>query len=577
MKFIMILIAVMMLCHAAGMVAAVPVVVQDFEKKMDAPKVWVVNMPEGNASAELSDRDAAEGKGSLTLKYRFTGQGQYLGVPVSVDITKPFRTLRFQLRGDGSNVRYGLYVTDAGGETHKYHEPGRMRVDFTGWKEIAIDLQAPHETWGGDKNGRIDYPITQLTFEISTPGGPASDAIASGQLSFDQLVADAEGVTAQMFKSIIAITSPEYRAEIQGDTRVELAAPGFETVTVRSWKPGDRFGSHATVETVTLDSDGAGSFTFPADQYPNGPITLTISGDNGEFKDNCYLQLYNKGGVKWNAGLPKDPPAAKGLKLLFADDFDGPLSIGAGPAFRYFDHKPPRGETDFSFPVPFTSHDKPNTPFSQVDTYLRIRASEKARSTGIISSLQSDGSGFKVAAPAYFECRFIAPNAIGSWPAFWLMTDHMSDGLDKNRHNPCDELDVIEAYGGEGPKNPNSFDKYMLSIHCWNQGDAGQAAKEAAARHLKRPTEMKKHGIPSTWFEAFHTYGCLVTETETIYYCDDIEVGRHPTLPLSKETPLFFMVNLATGGGWPVDLSRYGGEIDMYVDYVRVYGKAPAR
>jgi hypothetical protein len=33
------------------------------------------------------------------------------------------------------------------------------------------------------------------------------------------------------------------------------------------------------------------------------------------------------------------------------------------------------------------------------------------------------------------------------------------------------------------------------------------------------------------------------------------------------------MINLATGGGWPVDLSRYDGTIDMYVDYVRVYGK----
>ena len=33
----------------------------------------------------------------------------------------------------------------------------------------------------------------------------------------------------------------------------------------------------------------------------------------------------------------------------------------------------------------------------------------------------------------------------------------------------------------------------------------------------------------------------------------------------------FFMIDLATGGGWPVDLSRYNGVADMYVDYVRVY------
>lgn len=377
---------------------------------------------------------------------------------------------------------------------------------------------------------------------------------------------------AVMGAPLVRVTSPEYCSEIKGDTDVTIEAPGFRTITAKAWKPGDRFGSIETIAMVELDEQGNGTFKLSANRLPSGPNTITISADNGKEKDNCYLQVYNKGGMKANAGLPKAPPAAKGLKLLFADDFDEPLSIGAGPSFRYYDHKPPRGETDFSS-IPFVGHDKPNTPFAQFDTYLRIRASEKAKSAGILSSLQSDGSGVKASVPAYFECRFIGPNAIGSWPAFWLMTDHMSDGQDKNNRTPCDELDIIEAYGGEGPTHPNSFDKYMVSPHCWNQGDKGHEIQERAVKQLTRPTEMSKVGIPTTWYETFHTYGCLVTETETIYYCDDIEVGRHATLPLCKERPLFFMINLATGGGWPVDLSRYGGEIDMYVDFVRVYGK----
>jgi hypothetical protein len=57
---------------------------------------------------------------------------------------------------------------------------------------------------------------------------------------------------------------------------------------------------------------------------------------------------------------------------------------------------------------------------------------------------------------------------------------------------------------------------------------------------------MRKVGIPSAWFEAFHTYGCKITEKDTIYYCDDIEVGRHETLPLSRQKPFFFLINLAT-------------------------------
>ena len=83
-------------------------------------------------------------------------------------------------------------------------------------------------------------------------------------------------------------------------------------------------------------------------------------------KDNCYLQLYNKGGVSWNEGMPKDPPpAAKGMKLIFADDFKGPLSISStDPKATYYDHKPPNGWQDFSVHM-FSSHDSPKNPFAR--------------------------------------------------------------------------------------------------------------------------------------------------------------------------------------------------------------------
>lgn len=173
--------------------------------------------------------------------------------------------------------------------------------------------------------------------------------------------------------------------------------------------------------------------------------------------------------------------------------------------------------------------------------------------------------------PCYFECRFLGPNAIGTWPAFWLMTDYMSDYKLKGDKTPVDELDIIEAYGGEGPHEPNADDTYMITPHCWNQGDMGKAIETKAFEQMHNPCHMRKFGIPSTWFETFHTYGCKITATDTIYYCDNIEVGRHATFAVCKERPLFFMINLATGGGWPVDLSRYDGLADMYVDYVRVY------
>lgn len=549
--------------------AAGTVMVQNYEQPSSLPNVWVVNMPNGSATAELSREDPHEGKQCVKVHYRFTASGgyEYLGVANRVRILKPVSTLRYWIRGDMSLCPYGVQITDAGGETHQYSlNTGQGGVlDFSGWREVVVDLNSNHEIWGGDKNSQLDFPITAVTFTL---GQPKPKSAVEGDVAFDALSVDSDLSPVEVLGLQISVVSPPYCSEVKGNTRIVVSAPGARTLTAKCWKPGGRFGADSTVATIALNAAGEGSFVFPADAYPHGPVTVRISGQAGSATDNCYLQLYNRGGVHWREGAPKSPPpGAKGLRLIFSDDFAGPLSISStDPKATYYDHKPPDGSQDFST-LPFTGYDKPNNPFHQVDTYVRIRASEKARSAGILSSLKPDGSGITARVPCYFECRFIGPNAIGTWPAFWLLT------VDRPGETGTDELDIIEAYGGEGPGSPNADDTYMITPHAWNQGEAGKALEKQAFDALHNPCHMRRFGIPSTWFEAFHTYGCLITETDTVYYCDDIEVGRHATLPLCKQRPLFFMVNLATGGGWPVDLSRYDGLADMYVDYVRVWAK----
>jgi hypothetical protein len=545
------------------------VVVQDFEKNHPAPTVWVVNIPNDHAAVQLSSDQPYSGKQCLKLRYHFSGAGnfQYLGVPVKTRIQGPIPKLHFWLRGDDSQCSYGVQLTDVGGETHQYSKNTGQGgiIDFSGWRKITIDVDSPHETWGGDKNAKIDYPITAVTFGIGQPTKDQKLLPAEGILCFDLLSVDSEKGLLETLGSQVFVVAPDYGAAIQGDTLIRVEAPGFNQLTAKCWKQGHGPGADSTVATVTLDPQGQGSFSFPADQYPHGPMTIRITGEGGGIRDNCYLQLYNQGGASWNEGLPEAPAQAAGMELLFADDFDGPLSISStDPKARYYDHKPPDGSQDFS-KHPFTSFDKPNNPFHQVGTYLQIRASDDARSAGLISSLKKDGSGITARVPCYFECRFIGPNAIGTWPAFWLMT------TGEPAIKECDEIDIIEAYGGEGPGHPNAYDSYMITPHCWNQGEIGKTIENRAFRALKNPCRMRQFGIPSAWYEAFHTYGCKITKTETIYYCDNIEVGRHETLPMCQRQPLFFMINLATGGGWPVDLSRYHGIADMYIDYVRVY------
>lgn len=383
------------------------------------------------------------------------------------------------------------------------------------------------------------------------------------------------------FVQAIAVTKPDYCSEIKGDVNVTFKAPGMTKVEALCWQQPTTSNSSPwghdvkVASAIKLDADGNGSFVFHADQFPNGPITIRIHAkDNGKKQDICELQLFNKGGVVWKHGIPKtDPPAAKGLKLIFSDDFKGPLSIsGDGNGTTYMAHKP--GGGDFSG-WPFSDPTGDNNPFSQVGGYLRIHASKKPGaangSTGILVPFHQDCTGVLASPPCYFECRFIAQSAPGTWPAFWTLSRVLP-----GQARGCDELDIIEAYGGWGPRNPN-FPGYAATTHFWDQpkpawvDEKGPDGKPLHPIHADAP--IMEIGGKSSWSTTFHTYGLLITETETTYYFDDIEILRHPTGPIAKNNPSFFLINYAIGGisGWHIDLDRYNNQSDMWVDYVRVY------
>jgi hypothetical protein len=377
----------------------------------------------------------------------------------------------------------------------------------------------------------------------------------------------------------IVINSPALRAEVKGNVKVEFQAPGMTAARALCWqqptpeKP-DPWGHDVNLDpNLKLDAQGNGAFIFPADTFPNGPLTIRIVAKNDETKkqDVRELQLYNTGGVVWKQGIPKtDPPAAKGMKLAFSDDFDGPLSISNnGKGQRYMAHT--RGG-DFSG-YPFTGPESPKNPFSQKGTFLRIHAAKNAAdpkdkgSTGLISPVDTDGNGFYAKAPLYMECRFTGQSAPGTWAAFWTCAKKKEDLLTKK--GPCDELDVIEAYGGVGKGHPNGYGKYCIVSHFWGQKDAaGKPVKS-----FSKVVDMTQFGGKSSWSTTFHTYGVLVTETETAYYCDEVEVLRHPSNEISKTEGFAFLINYAIGGnsGWKIDLEREGYATDMWVDYVRVY------
>jgi len=380
------------------------------------------------------------------------------------------------------------------------------------------------------------------------------------------------------FVQSIAVSSPAYCSNVKGDVTVNFKAPGMTTVHALCWQQPTAdnpspWGHDVDLDpNLKLDAEGNGSFVFHADQFPNGPINLRIfARDNGTGQDYCELQLFNEGGVVWDQGIPKtDPPAAQGMKVVFADNFDTPLSIAGDNSGKYWTHW---GGGDGSS-WPFHENDGPLNPFSEVKamatSYLRIHASKppgSKGSTGSITACHKDHSGFTAKAPCYFECRLLAQDAKGTWPAFWLTTQ---------AGKGCDELDGIEAYGINS-KEGGIWTPYHVTSHFWGQPVPDWVKDKAKgpdgnpydAHKMVQPLEL---GGKSDWSTTFHTYGVLITPEFTAYYFDNIEVLRHPSGKLSATEPFTFLVNLAIGGaGWKADLQRYGNQSDMWVDYVRVY------
>jgi hypothetical protein len=308
-------------------------------------------------------------------------------------------------------------------------------------------------------------------------------------------------------------------------------------------------------------------FVLPADDFPNGPLNLRVSTVGANRTRDLYeLQLYNQGGVKWNQGLPEsNPPAAEGMRLVFADDFTAMPAISPkGDGATYAAHKPRYG--DFSGYRFSHRDDYPGAhdPFEQHGSWLRIKArggDKKSQGSGILSSARFDGSGIWAKAPCYFECRFVAQSAPGTWPAFWTLT-----GMDRGL--PGDELDIHEGYGGVGPKNPNATG-YSIVSHFWNQVDEQGNKLKAVSQRVP----VMELGGKSFWSTTAHTYAVRIGVEETVYFFDDIVVLRHPTGKISASQPAYFMINYAIGGisGWQIDLKRYGDGSDMWVDWVRVY------
>jgi beta-glucanase (GH16 family) len=188
-------------------------------------------------------------------------------------------------------------------------------------------------------------------------------------------------------------------------------------------------------------------------------------------------------------------------------------------------------------------------PFSMKDGILSITASKNSEgkwTSGLIAAADSTGAGSGTRY-GYFEARMKMPPGPGTWPAFWLAALKPADQRDGNV-----EIDVLEYYG-------QFTDSYRSVVHVW----------------FKDPTKHRGNGekidVPNNSLVGdYHTFGVDVSPQAIVFFLDRKQVWTHPTPP-ELTYPLYPLVNLALGSGWPID--KTPNPSTLLVDYVHVYGR----
>lgn len=233
---------------------------------------------------------------------------------------------------------------------------------------------------------------------------------------------------------------------------------------------------------------------------------------------------------------------------VFAEEFNS-LSIsswGEGDT-RWIAHTPWHGDFgDAEFTDPGIDF-----PFRIVNGRLQITAKKDGTGkwrSGLIASAKPDTSGF-TQSYGYFECRMRLPAGPGNWPAFWL-----NASLPPGSTEPGVEIDVIEYYG-------HDTDEYQAALHVWDNLQENGVNKSRVYY-----TDVKVND--GSLINGFHNYGVDVAPDFITYYFDRREVWKVNTPPEMKR-PFMVLVNLALGGGWPIDQTPNPSTLS--VEYVRVY------
>jgi beta-glucanase (GH16 family) len=270
-----------------------------------------------------------------------------------------------------------------------------------------------------------------------------------------------------------------------------------------------------TFRDETLESFADRQFLLPLDTSKLGALTFS-----DEFNS---LQVYNPSlqtGI-WRADFGGNLKDQWAYTLVS----NGETQVYAQPGFQG------RGEADLDV-----------NPFSVSGGVLTITAAptplDKAYAawnrdytSGMLNTL-----GMFEQKHGYFEVRAEMPTAVGSWPAFWMMTHPFVSGVEADIFEGLaltPDVDYRRAFGGTDTQFDNAL-------------------------------KLDPSG--------FHTYGMLWTPQTATFYYDGVAVLQGAT-PANWTEPMAMILNLAVGG-WGGTPTASMFPTSMKVDYVRAYALA---
>ncbi len=137
------------------------------------------------------------------------------------------------------------------------------------------------------------------------------------------------------------------------------------------------------------------------------------------------------------------------------------------------------------------------------------------------------------------------PPGPGTWPAFWL-----AQAKTQTNVSSAAEIDVIEYYG-------QFSGAYHATIHEWYKNPS-QTWYRASV--IKVP--------PNSLIDSWHSYGVRILPDHITFFLDRKPVWEQPTPPELKE-PMYPIVNLALGSGWPINNTP--NPSILHVQYVKIY------